>query len=66
MGNIKDVLEGYVEVGKFNSRIIKKLDDSIMYSLASIVGSKKRDVGVVIFWILVIIIGVPILFIFAG
>jgi hypothetical protein len=46
--------------------IIKKLDDSIMYSLASIVGSKKRDVGVVIFWILVIIIGVPILFIFAG
>jgi hypothetical protein len=37
-----------------------------MYSLASIVGSKKRDVGVVIFWILVIIIGVPILFIFAG
>ena len=27
MGNIKDVLEGYVEVGKFNSRIIKKLDD---------------------------------------
>jgi hypothetical protein len=46
--------------------IAKKLDDSIMYSLASIVGSKKRDVGVVIFWILVIIIGVPILFIFAG
>ncbi len=46
--------------------IVKKLDDSIMYSLASIVGSKKRDVGVVIFWILVIIIGVPILFIFAG
>ena len=46
--------------------IIKKLDDSIMYSLASIVGSKKRDVGVVIFWILVIIIGILILFIFAG
>ena len=46
--------------------IIKKLDDSIMYSLASIVGSKKRDVGVVIFWILVIIIGIPILFIFVG
>ena len=46
--------------------ILKKMDDQIMYSLASIVGSKKRDVGVVIFWILVIIIGIPILFIFAG
>lgn len=46
--------------------IAKKMDDQIMYSLASIVGSKKRDVGVVIFWILVIIIGIPILFIFVG
>ena len=46
--------------------IIKKLDDKMMYSLASIVGAKKRDVGVVIFWILVIIIGIPILFIFVG
>ena len=42
----------------------KKADDTVMYGLAKTVKSKNRDVGVIIFWIIVVI--VLLIFVAAG